>query len=125
MSVQNEKLIEEAAKAIEGVMWPIRDIMSVASGGNKFGADTAFNEAVQSAARAALAVFEKAHTPTEPPTSENAYTGIPLSEVIRSEQGEPSDAQVRAACQAFSATEWDVGTVGAMRAALRAAGGVR
>lgn len=30
----------------------------------------------------------------EPPTSENAYTGIPLSEVIRSEQGEPSDAQV-------------------------------
>lgn len=66
------------------------------------------------------------HAPAEPPSSENAYTGIPLSEVIRSEQGEPSDAQVYDAEAAFWAHKERTGIFkGAMRAAVLAAGGVR
>jgi len=41
---------------------------------------------------------------------------------VRSEpQAEPSDAQVRAACQAWAANEWRIAPAEAMRAALRAA----
>lgn len=48
------------------------------------------------AMRAALRAAEGAEH-GEPPSSENAYTGTPLSEVIRSEQDEPSDAMTGAA----------------------------
>ena len=63
----------------------------------------------------------------EPPSSENAYTGIPLSEVIRSEQGETSDAQtlVVAHDELCGCVLDDCEFKQGWRAALRAAGGVR
>lgn len=71
--------------------------------------------------------------PSEPPSSENAYTGIPISEVIRSEQGEPSDAQIETAWRTYEDIPPETFVMGPaigkarerMRSALRSAWGTR
>lgn len=130
----NEKLIEEAAKAImeashgEGE-WEFRELIE--------------EELYLRRARAALAVFEKAHTPTDDervwadyrdaapenntPDQRRAFFAA-LRRHVTTESSEPSDAQVLAAFNAFFDLEVDSvseGTSTRMRAALRAAGGAR